>query len=535
MLHLSKRAFLSSFICCLTVLTLSGAGRAQQAPSATSSSTPGSATPTVKQRSAGGASVADRFLSQTTARLQSADTANNVYHYVLTFPSKTTANFTITLQLNQLYRPTAKDLRRRGGGIELYGVSASSDAASRSTTVRVFLPYRSLPPDAVKRLHASLPTAPTSDATRAITQLMSYRYFSVAYQGYGQAGAPASGVTELQGFWASFVVELLKGMADPAVEESIQNGLEEIQGAGKAFTAYVSSLIGVLEAGMLNAEDTALLAKIMAIVDCAGNPLSQGLQNAPAPNPYDQPDQLGSDAKAAVALQFGLLMAKVAVDLAGTETAPGLGVLGGALVAGAADKASEMLAQDLQDTLHKLQLSAPSCQPTLWWGDYEIVGTPLQATGWSFTNEGNLQFSVTDGRIKGVVEGHLKGHTGVLNCTVYQTYTGQLTGYSTMQAPYYDAHVSARGRGSSSATGTMPDGSPCPAGPPRPISVSLFLCLVDGHTHRYDQYSDNLACSGADANAFLAKSAAAAQDENNQHERGLGYSGRVTVTVKKVQ
>jgi hypothetical protein len=91
MLRLPIRAFPSPFVVCLAALAMSSAARAQQAPSAAPGATPGSAvaTPAASQQAASGGSVAERFLSQTTARLQSADTVNNIYHYVVTFPTKT--------------------------------------------------------------------------------------------------------------------------------------------------------------------------------------------------------------------------------------------------------------------------------------------------------------------------------------------------------------------------------------------------------------------------------------------------------------
>ena len=543
MLHLSKRAFLSSLIFCLTVLTLSSAARAQQAPSATSSAMPraGVATPSVDQRRALRAAAKERFLSQTTARLQSADTVNNVYHYVVTFPTKTktTANLTITLQLNQSYRPTAKDLRRSGSGIELYGGSSSSNAASRSTTVRFFVPYRSLPPDVVKRLHASLPTAPASDATGAITPWMSYRYFSVAYQGDGQEGAPASGATELRGFWGSFLVELLQQETEPAVAQSLQNGVSEIPEAGETFTGGFFSGIDLIEAGMLGEEDDALLAQIMAYVDCVDNPSPQGLQNPTGP---DQGDQYGSDAKEAVALQFALLMAKVAVPLATTEVSAGLGVLGGSFFAGAAAKASEYLAQDLQETLQNLQSLAPKCQPTLWEGVYKMSGTGASATGLTYTNQGTLQFSVAGGKIKGTMNGTYKNYAQMLNCSGETSFTGLLTGYTRMQAPYYDATVVGKAPPSTnwSITGTMfpgtPSARPCPNGGNNGVvpALHLIVCLVNNYEHKYDTFSANQACAGSSATSMAASDAIAAVDAGNQQLRKMGFHDTVSVTVRKL-
>jgi|SRR5580658_6747643 hypothetical protein len=443
MLHLSTRAFPSPFIVCLAaltlaVLTMSSAARAQQTPRANPSAAPrsGVATPAVNQQAASGGAVTERFLSQTTARLQSADTVNNVYHYVVAFPTKTTSNFTITLQPNQSYRPSAKDLKRHSAGVNLYGVTFNKNAANHSATVKFFIPYSSLPPDVVRRLRALPSKASTRDAPKASPQLVSYQYRPVGYQGGGQQSAPVSGGAEELGVLTTLFNQMVEsGAVDPQVADWIAEAFPENPEAGENAIEAYSALKDINEALTLNQEDSEILAEVMALENCARN-MPNGLPNMP--EFQAEIDQLGSEAREDVEMQFLALMAKVTGGLLPAPQSTGMGILQGGPIDAVANGFAAIAKQELEADLKTLRSEVPSCVADSWWGDFEMTNTIFGEKGVvvSTTSEsGTMNFTVTAGAIKGTVDGMFKTRYFFGWCIAEDAFTGQLSGRTAMQSP----------------------------------------------------------------------------------------------------
>ena len=356
----------------------------------------------------------DKFLAQTTVTLEDQGAEKNIFRFSFLFPTKATAELTITIQPNQLYTPTAQELKAGGKGERVYGMKTTSAANGSSYTVSFFVPYSSLSPDLVQKIRGlAAGAAPTGDRTDAPHLLLagySRAVRNVTGSGIQETGgAPGSnGLGEEEG--ASATANFVWGAQ--TVGESYDDMANWLKAAGgeteaaEVLGVLGTSLTGIgnaIEAWELGEADDILLAEIAAWKYCAHNmdslkvnPPSGPDQLSPSEldNLQTQVDQLADLAPSDVRDQFVWSM----LSEANSKTWPFSGLFEEPIAA-KKQAASDELASLLSDIRSHLQ---PYCK-SVWYGNFQITET-LTSSHQTYDTTGNLYFSINYVYLNGKIE-----------------------------------------------------------------------------------------------------------------------------------
>jgi hypothetical protein len=486
-------------------------------------------------------SLAELFLAQTKVQQEAQGAARNIFRYSFLFPTKTTAELTITLHPNQRYVPTPQESKASRTGAKVYGLKTSNDIRTNSYTLNYSVPYSSLPPDVVLQLRG-MPTGPAAlDRPMYAPRLRRAAYFPragiEAAAGGGQESPPVpltGNKSDGQGEEAVSVTVVLTWV-EAALEdlEAFCKGagleIEKLGIAGKG----VSAILNLSEAWMLMVHERALLAQISAYQYCADNLSDLGVNPSRVqPGTQEQADKIAGYAPGDVLDQFVAMLAKEAATL--ITWVPLLGPT----VEDSLNENLQRAQSDLNQDLENLRNTLPYCTG-MWYGNYRVTGsggyafTPAIQVGGSgpatFSEFGSLHFSVTNGHVNGKLDGNFQGNIntpGLYNCTVKSSYPGLLNGIVQKGGNFFSTtleSVPASPTGPSiSCTGPLCDvkGSPCGSVPsdntqnPHWLgSLGFHVTLSDGQTSDYEMYS-------APADAPYVQ---------------VGFKGHVTVTVMKLQ
>ncbi len=393
------------------------------------------ATPTVQ-------SLRDKFLAQTKVTLEDQGAEKNVFRFSFLFPTKATAELTITIQPNQFYTPTAQELKAGGKGERVYGMKTTRAANGSSYTASFFVPYSSLSPDLVQKIRGlAAGTAPTGDLTDAPHLLLagySRAVRDVTGSGIQETGgAPGSnGLGEEEG--ASATANFVWGAQTVGESyddiEKWSNAAGGESEAAEAFGATGPLLTGTanfIEAWMLGDADDILLADIAAWKYCAHNMDSLDVNPPSGPNQLSpseldklqtQVDQLADLAPYYVSDQFVWSM----LSEANSYTWPFSGFFEEP-IAEKKQAASDELASLISDLRNHLQ---PYCK-SVWYGNFHITER-YALGGQTYDTTGNLYFSVNVPFLKGKIENAHVTHSLLVpraqQCFGQGTYSAILSG-----------------------------------------------------------------------------------------------------------
>jgi hypothetical protein len=376
-------------------------------------------TPAAAPAAAKAQSLRDKFLAQTKVTLEDQGAEKNVFRFSFLFPTKATAELTITIQANQLYTPTPQESKAGGKGERVYGMKTTRAADGSSYTASFFVPYSSLSPDLVKKIRGlAAGPAPTGDLTDAPHLLLagySPAVRNAAGSGIqevgGALGSNSQGGEEGASATANFVwgAQTVGESYDDIEKWSKAAGRESEAAEALGVTGQLLTGTGnVIEAWMLGEVDSILLAEIAAWQYCAHNMDSLDV-NPPggadhlSPGELDnlqtQVDILANLAPRSVGDQFVWSM----LSEANSYTWPFSGLFEEA-IASKKQAASQELASLLSDIRNHL---LPYCK-SVWYGNFHITRTHALA-GQTYDTTGDLYFSVNVPFLKGKIENaHVK-------------------------------------------------------------------------------------------------------------------------------
>lgn len=362
-----------------------------------------------------------QFIADIQARLVRQTTSGNTlsYYYSLTFPTKVTGKLSITLSVDQSYALTKDD--KAGAGV--YGLRYTRDLTMHLSTLKYFVPYRSLPPSVVKQLRTLTATPAHTDAADMSLAALTTRQvaydsqFLVADEAGGEGASNESGndgvgVT-IVGQWVDSGLHYVEGFMEAL-------GLEVPELLEDTATALTAGL-GLFEALSLNNTDTTLVQQLDAYRDCADDLAAQepNLKGAAG-----RADASAGKAGDWVGSQFMLQMAQ---SLPGVETVAGLFNVNFV-------KLSE---SDLEASLQELRQNLPQCRGR-WFGSYHIEDkTQVFGGVMSVEDVGQVRFSVDGDLISGSVSGVQAQKTvgTALNMSGGSSYTGSLIGTASYADP----------------------------------------------------------------------------------------------------
>jgi hypothetical protein len=385
-------------------------------------------------------SLSEKLLAQTKVQQESQGTATNTHRYSFLFPTKDTAEITLTMLPNQFYKPTPQESKASGAGAKIYGLKTTKDSKSNSYTINFFVPYSSLPPNVVQQLRAMAQGPAVLRAWTHAPRLLPAAYRSTgagvepAQMGAQESGSGTLGPPQLgpepsgegeEGVTFSQVLSVADTSIQALQSWMDQQGIEDpaLENLGEG----VSDASAVFEAAALNDTAASMITELNAWTYCADHtsvqnpvPLAGG-----TPGLYQsQADQTALSIKTDVAVQFLGIMDKLLVS---SQVGPEANVLLSLVdpFAVMAKKLEELDAEELATLKHTL---GTYCSGT-WYGSFQVSGTEPMGTTYSET--GTIHFSVSNGQASGTIEGtynFAQVYPDIENCTGQVSYQGTLKG-----------------------------------------------------------------------------------------------------------
>jgi hypothetical protein len=325
-----------------------------------------------------------QFIAKTKARFLGS-TANNgafSYRYQLSFPTNTVSNLTITVQINQRYVFTKSDKP----GSQIYGLTYTDNAATRTSTVRYFIPYSSLPPSEVQQLRSLGSTAdnPLDLQHPSLLQVTYSRNIVADAGGEGANGEPGQNGL---GAWITIIASWAnKGLED--FETFLQVNGDEAPALLETTSLMLQGGLAAQEAYSITTTDAALLQQIAGYRECAHQLAAQDSNYQEAANLADYAYSKAYDLETT---QFLFLLGNFfAKPVETVENVFSINPVKGG------EASIEQLLQQLQQAL-------PQCRGR-WYGTYRIRAT-MTGVGFSYEDVGHVLFSVNGGVITGTVDG----------------------------------------------------------------------------------------------------------------------------------
>jgi hypothetical protein len=487
-------------------------------------------------------SIAERYFAQSRITQEAQGPEKNKFRYSFLFPTKATAEITITVNPNQFYKPTAKESKLGGAGAKVYALKITGDPNTNKHTLSYFVPYSSLSPSAVRQIRGMAGGSAVPNGQTAGPRLRLAAYATREDDDAGSYGTqePDTGSGEGQGEeGASVATDISEG--SEAVEQVVallkSVGLEaEALQIAEIVSDLASSGVRDFKIWALGSADRALVEQILSYRYCVYNlPLLDIKPLFPRFNPAL--DQTSADSVLSsvdrniddqlTVSSFQKLVAWL--KSAATEELPFLPLVtplaGDPLGAEQAD-----LSQSLAQLLAEIRSMAPYCSGT-WSGTFQVIGSApselmddhAQPQGLSgpttYSDSGTVHFSITNGLVKGTIDGALKFNVTfpeLYGCTGSPSYSGLLYGQVDQLG---NANVTTTPTSphefNLSCTGPMCDelsGGKC-APMPRGMSSWGFNIDLSGQRPSYDMYTEPF-------NAPL---------------RAAGFKRHITITVHKLQ
>lgn len=498
---------------------------------------------------------AQKLLAQMKVQQEPQGTNKNSWSYSILLSPNVTAELTVTIQPNQQYTPTPQEAAETGAGPRVFGLKATNDVTTNTSTLSYFVPYSSLTPDVVQQLQARAPGSASLDRPTGApyVRLIAYtaRRVQAASTSAGQEQAPTPlGNENQQGEegvsitavlqWAKAALEDLESLAEQLGLNAEESNLAEYLGTAGA---SVSSLINAIEALGLNQADTMLLNQIMAYLYCIDNSSNMGLP----PSAVDQNAQqmaavYVADARIAIEAQFDGLGIQQASPLTGIPLVPIVG-----------PKFEEQLGQELQDAdaellaaLAAIRGLVPQCQG-MWYGTFNTTVTQAPI-GLTVASSGILHFidhyvpsptgSVPSPEYTGIIAGQVTAttNTSFESCTGSSSFQATISGNQNGKPGYsgLPPHISFLYGPTTPATfpiqctsaETGPSTGTTSAAPNWPLEINLDDTQPSSYALPYIPTGYTGAAAAAQA-AVAANTGVIMQQ--------IGETGNVVINIKKLQ
>ena len=396
------------------------------------------------------------FLASTKLEVTSSD--KNIYKFVATFPTNTTADIIVRMIPNQKYTPTSEEVSAGPGG-QAYNARLRHSRTDDTYQLKLeyFLPNGVLPASFGGSLQPAISQlAVVEGEVIPRVQLAKYRKTGTGYDAryVAEGGGVQTGITVA-----------LEVALKQAGQEFISAAGEFLTGKGSPLTTAASSALEVIEVLNTSVEYQGMVAELDSLEASARNPINPLTQKAYADDPnlkqsiLDEINSARSDLQSSQAALY--LNTEISVG-SGLLGLPVLSVAMAPLTSWNSKTLKQVMRDRVRDIRNMVTTGTGSLKPKpgsggtedtggagyikeeegglevkpgTWGAAYEAVRTEIYTLAGgaitdTYTDKGTMTFTVmADGSVEGIGRGHLVFHAVVPGADG-ESYSDGESGYS---------------------------------------------------------------------------------------------------------